>query len=267
MSNTKGIIEINPEQQSKQPLPIEEIKTQIKTIQKVMKEVMKEKEHFGVLPGCGKKAVLLKPGAEKIMATFRIAPEFSVEDLSNDDEARYRITCSGIYAPDKTFLGQGLGECSSNEEKYKWRQAICDEEYDDAPDNRKRIKYVKDYRSNVSKIKKIRTESADKANTVLKMAVKRAQVAMVLTVTAASDIFSQDLEEKEENSEVLNETNQNKSIEIDKKPHDCSECGSACTEKEKEYSLRAFNRIVCFSCQKKVKNQKNDADNKVINHV
>jgi hypothetical protein len=44
-------------------------------------------------------------------------------------------------------------------------------------------------------VQQIRTEPADLANTALKMACKRAKIAMVLNVTAASDMFSQDLED------------------------------------------------------------------------
>jgi hypothetical protein len=41
----------------------------------------------------------------------------------------------------------------------------------------------------------IRTEPADLANTILKMAKKRALIDAVLTATAASDIFTQDIED------------------------------------------------------------------------
>jgi hypothetical protein len=41
----------------------------------------------------------------------------------------------------------------------------------------------------------VRVDPADVANTVLKMAKKRAQIDMTLTATAASDIFTQDLED------------------------------------------------------------------------
>src|SRR5690606_12324178 len=44
-------------------------------------------------------------------------------------------------------------------------------------------------------IQQVRTEPADIANTVLKMACKRAQVAMIINATACSDIFTQDLED------------------------------------------------------------------------
>jgi hypothetical protein len=45
------------------------------------------------------------------------------------------------------------------------------------------------------KKKQVRTNPADVANTILKMAKKRAQVDAVITATAASDIFTQDIED------------------------------------------------------------------------
>src|SRR5690606_20296729 len=44
-------------------------------------------------------------------------------------------------------------------------------------------------------VKQVRTDPADVANTVLKMAKKRAQIDMTLTALAASDIFTQDIED------------------------------------------------------------------------
>jgi hypothetical protein len=44
----------------------------------------------------------------------------------------------------------------------------------------------------------VRTEPADLANTILKMASKRAKIAMTLNVTAASDAFTQDAEDVSE---------------------------------------------------------------------
>jgi peroxiredoxin family protein len=92
------------------------------------------------------------------------------------------------------FVGAGVGECSSQEDKYAWRAALCDDEYDDTPENRRRVKYSK-YQGKVEKKKQVRTNPADVANTILKMAKKRAQVDAVITCTAASDIFTQDIED------------------------------------------------------------------------
>jgi len=158
-------------------------------ISDVLKQVMQSGTHYMILPG-GKEPTLLKPGAEKILATFRIVCDPEVEDLSTADCVRYRVRARGT-APDGTLIGVGVGECSSDEEKYRWRRAVCDEEFDEAATERKRIKYHK----RGGAVKQVRTEPADIANTVLKMAKKRAQVELCLTSTAASDCFTQDLDD------------------------------------------------------------------------
>ena len=176
------------------PLTVNDIKAQVELIQEVMRAVMKEGTHFGVIPGCGDKPTLFKAGAEKILTTFRICMKPLVEDLSTEDEVRYRIVCEA-YTPSGKFLGAGVGECSSGEEKYRWRRASCDEEFEETEESFRRQKWMRSRKGDNWKAKQIRTQPADLANTVLKMAKKRAMVDMTLTVTAASDIFTQDLEE------------------------------------------------------------------------
>jgi len=179
----------------KQPLSVNEIKAQINIIQKVLKGVMKKDVHYGAVPGCGDKPTLLKPGAEKIMATFRLAADPIIDDLSTNDEIRYRVTVR-LTAFNGVFAGAGIGECSTAEEKYKWRKVVCNEEFEEAPEDRRREKWIKGWGNQKPKqIKQMRTQPADIANTVLKMAKKRALVDAVLTATAASDIFDQDLED------------------------------------------------------------------------
>lgn len=181
--------------QNEQPLTVGEIQTHVGIISKVLKEVMIKDTHYGTIPGCGNKPTLLKPGAEKIAATFRLAVDPLVEDLSKTDEIRYRITVR-LVSPSGVFVGAGLGECSSNEDKYKWRKAACIEEYEQADEERRRMKWGKGYGGKKPySVKQIRTEPADVANTVLKMAKKRAFIDAVLTVTGTSDIFAQDLED------------------------------------------------------------------------
>ena len=41
-----------------------EVRQQVNQIQYLMKEVLKPGEHYGTVPGCGKKPTLLQPGAE-----------------------------------------------------------------------------------------------------------------------------------------------------------------------------------------------------------
>ncbi len=130
-----------------------------------------------------------------MLVTFRIAAmEPKIEDLSTSDAIRYRATRPGIAINSGVPVGAGIGECSSDEEKYKWRKPVCDEEFAETPEDRKREVWKK-YDGKATKIKQIRTNPADVANTVLKMADKRAYVALALQVTAASDIFTQDIED------------------------------------------------------------------------
>jgi len=179
----------------KKVLSANDIKAQVQLIQQVMSTVMKKDVHYGAVPGCGAKYTLLKPGAEKIMATFRIACEPIVEDLSSSDEARYRVTAKMITR-DGASVGSGIGECSSNETKYMWRKAVCNEEFEETPIDRRQDKWKSGYGDKPNyKVKQVRMEIADVANTVLKMAKKRALIDGVLTATGASDIFAQDLED------------------------------------------------------------------------
>lgn len=193
MSETAQVYEI--QRAESMPLTAAQVRAQVNLIQEVMKSVMQDGQHYGVIPGAGSKPTLLKPGAEKLMLTFHLSPDPVVEDLSTSDAHRYRVTCR-ICNRDGHFLGSGLGEASSNEEKYKWRAAICKEEFDETPEDRKRKKWKKGYNGGAATaISQIRTEPADIANTILKMAKKRSLVDAALTVTGASDIFTQDIED------------------------------------------------------------------------
>jgi hypothetical protein len=171
-----------------------DVRAQVNLMQDVMLEVMKPDIHYGKIPGTNGKS-LYKAGAEKLMATFRLAAKPRVDDLSADGEIHYRVYVA-LETPGGVFVGEGLGECSSREDKYAWRAAICDEEFDATPENRRRIKFAKAYQSTkIDKKKQVRTNPSDVGNTILKMAKKRAQVDAVITATAASDIFTQDIED------------------------------------------------------------------------
>lgn len=176
-------------------LTAQQVRARVNLVQQVMRGVMKEGTHYGRIPGAGDKPSLLKPGAETLAVTFRIAIDPLVDDLSTADEARYRVLCRGVHQDTGMLLGTGVGEASSNEEKYRWRRAVCDEEYDETPDDRRRIKWSKGKGGSAYKTRQVRTNPADVANTILKMAKKRAQIDMTLSVTGASDLFTQDIED------------------------------------------------------------------------
>lgn len=183
---TEALVVLSPS------LSAAEIKAQVQLIQQVMHAVMKDGVHYGIIPGTAK-PTLYKAGSEKILSTFRIAIEPEVLDLSTFDEARYRVTARAVSQGSSIALGSGVGECSSSEEKYRWRAAVCEQEYDETPEDRRRAVWKKG--TPPYQVKQVRTNPADVANTVLKMAKKRAQIDATLTVTAASDVFAQDLED------------------------------------------------------------------------
>lgn len=175
------------------PATAAEIRAQVNLIQEVMKAVMIDGVHFGTIPGTPK-PTLYKPGSEKILSTFRIAIEPIVTDLSTHDEARYRVETRATAQATGMYLGSGTGEASSHEEKYMWRKAVCQEEFDATPEDRRRSVWKKG-QNGAYQIAQVRTNHADVANTILKMAKKRSQIDVTLTVTAASDVFAQDIED------------------------------------------------------------------------
>jgi len=163
-----------------------------------LKTVLRKGVDYGNIPGCGDKPTLLKPGAEKVLSRFGIAVSVKhLEDLSTSDYVRYRVTLEGrMMVPggpaEGILVGEGIGECSGAEEKYAWKRN--DAEWEHTPAELRRVLH-KTGMNGAYEIKQVRTNPADNANTVLKMAKKRALVDLALTATAASDFYSQDLED------------------------------------------------------------------------
>lgn len=178
-------------------MAVADIIAHVAMVQEVMRAVMKPDVHYGIIPGTDK-PTLYKQGAEVLCMAFRVADSYHVEDLSTADTVRYRVTCTGNHQTNGIILGSGMGEASSSEEKYKWRKAF-EPEFNETPANmrRKKTGYNKVKRESYSTFQ-VRTEPADLANTILKMANKRAKIAMTINVTACGDMFGQDLEDMDE---------------------------------------------------------------------
>ena len=187
---------------------------QVALIQDVMKKVMQPDVHYGVIPGTNK-PTLLKPGAEKLMLTFRLDPQYESQEHFIGDHLFVRSKCTLYHSPTGRRLGSGEGSCSTKESKYAYRkgQRLCPEcgketiikgkeQYGGGwlcwkkkdgcgaqwPDGTKEIED-----QNTDRV--ANPDVADQYNTVLKMANKRSLIAAVLNVTAASDIFTQDVED------------------------------------------------------------------------
>jgi hypothetical protein len=207
-------------------VPIDELVEQVQLIQSVMSRVMKSGEHYGIVPGTSRKdkdgkeeakPSLLKPGAEKLGFVFRLAPEFQVTitDL-HGGHRDYQVTCRLTSINTGAFIGEGIGSCSTHETKYRYRNGRrkCPECGKETIVQTKKGRNPGGYwcvpdkggcganfdpgdpdveQQQVGKVDN--PDPADVYNTVLKMAKKRAHVDAILTATAASDIFTQDVED------------------------------------------------------------------------
>jgi hypothetical protein len=190
-------------------------------IQQVMQAVMRDGEHYGVIPGTQGKKSLLKPGAEKLCFTFGLSNKLEIQtDNLPNGHREYRIICN-LFDRAGNARGQGVGSASTMESKHRYRGAAgkpCPKCGTMACQPSKKD-FGGGYYCNpkgggcgwstkagtaeckaLDQIPSVRAENqdpADQYNTVLKMAKKRALVDAVLTATAASDIFAQDLEDLE----------------------------------------------------------------------
>lgn len=201
-------------------LSISDITRQYEIIVNAMRLVMKEGEHYGTIPGCGNKKTLLKPGAEVLLVLFGLTTDLEVTryDLPNGHR-EYECKCT-IFAPSGRRLATGVGSCSTMETKYRFRSGpteitdtrVPKEYWDVRESDPIRAREILGGKGFIAKkgddskwyvaIQGERVEHdnpPDYYNTVLKIAQKRALVDGVLYSTAASFLFTQDLEEMMEN--------------------------------------------------------------------
>ena len=200
-------------------LSVRDVRDQVQLIQSIMQEVMKRDEHYGVIPGTGTKPSLLKAGAEKLCLTFRLDPEYEIEQKQEGLHLNVVSKCTLYHIPSGQRYGSGMGSCSTREAKYAYRQSsvkcpACGKEAiikgkDFKNDGKPTgwLCYAKkggcgtkfldgDQQIEGQPRGRVANEDiADQYNTVLKMANKRSLVAAVLNATAASDIFTQDIED------------------------------------------------------------------------
>jgi hypothetical protein len=201
-------------------MTVSEVTDQVAKIQQLMKDHLRKDEHYGVIPGTGKKQVLLKPGAEKLSFMFCLLPKYTTSERQLPNGHReFQVICD-LFHVSGTFRGQGVGSCSTMEKKYRYRQAGmtcpscgkvgtvlkskmgpgwfcwnnpakgkdgCGAKF---PDGDRRIE-GQDVKPQEN------PDLADTYNTVLKMAKKRAFVDGIITACAASDIFTQDIGDPE----------------------------------------------------------------------
>jgi hypothetical protein len=139
----------------------EEVTRRTRMLQEYVRDHMNEGEDYGIIPG-GNKPTLFKPGAEKLNAVFGLSPMVEVTSRLEDWDSgfvAYEVKVALLNKRSGSIEAEGIGSCNSRERRYKNQDA------------------------------------AGIANTVLKMAKKRALVDATLSATRASGMFTQDLED------------------------------------------------------------------------
>jgi|GEM_PF-3537473 len=190
-----------------------ELVKRLDVIKEAQAKAMVEKVDYGVIPGT-KKPTLLKPGAEKLSVLFQLDVQIVNEKVwGPDDHLTVISRATAFHAPSGTRLGYGEGICTTREKKYAVRQqqrhcpkcgkaTIFESNQDrtffcwkkkggcgaNFPAGDQRI-------TDQDQGEVPNPDLPDLWNTVVKMAEKRARVDVVLAVTGASALFTQDVED------------------------------------------------------------------------
>ena len=186
-------------------------------LMKYVQAHMVEDTDFGVIPGT-KNRTLLKPGAEKLTDLFRCTPQFEIVERVEDWERpliHYVFRCRIVSRETGQVVAEGFGSCNTRESKYRYRSAerTCPHcgkaaiikgkaEYGGgflcfAKKGGCGAKFgEKDPAVVGQQLGKVdNPDVADCANTVLKMAKKRAHVDAAIALARCSDMFTQDVED------------------------------------------------------------------------
>jgi hypothetical protein len=202
-------------------LAVAEARFRLEELQKFVSEYLvqgpPDTGDFGVIPGAGTRKVLYKSGAEKLSEIYGMADRYTILskiENFNDGLFAYTIQCELYRKTDEMFVGTGLGSCSTFESRYRWRQGervcptcgkaaiirgkaeygggwLCFKKKDGCG-----AKFAETDQKIVSQsVGRVENpDIIDQANTVLKMAKKRAKVDAVIAVTRSSGLFTQDVE-------------------------------------------------------------------------
>jgi len=176
-------------------MPIEFLKQQTRQLEELYRGLMQAGTDYGKIPGTDK-PTLFKSGAELLRLRARLAPKFTIDNSGTDLVSgifNYQVICD-LYR-DGEYIGAGVGSCNSLENKYRYRwmfESALPKGIDKATLPSKKFqskgRWYVTYR--------VENENPqDLANTILKMAKKRSFVDAILTVTGASRIFTQDIED------------------------------------------------------------------------
>ena len=261
----------------------------ISQFQAVVQGALRENHDYGVIPGTGTKPTLLKPGAEKILMLMGLTSEYEVSERVQDYvNGFFAFTVKCVLSKGGMRVTEGLGHANTKEARYA-RRWLTEKKLPEGVDKKNLRKREKN--GKYGKYVEYLVENDDPytlANTVLKMAKKRAQVDAALTVASLSDIFTQDLEDlslgkdkpspssapldspppeqgsgNQQGRSVKHQADATPKNQPEQKnqprtdiPSDalvCHNCEAEITPGVKLYSERNFGRPLCNGCQSKEK--------------
>ena len=249
-----SVVETSPEMVRKQV-------EKIRFLQATIKEVLVKDVDYGTIPGCGDKPTLFKSGAEKVLITFGLQSKYEiiVSNENFDEKGFFSYTVKSKLYQNGIEITEGLGHANSKETKfaYKWvakNKLPHDLNPELLPSRKKSGAYGEYWEYRVDE------DMNSKANTILKMAKKRAQVDAVLTVANLSELFTQDFDDlldadqETPQDKVNNLKEQLKNKESAKTTASvCSVCNKSIPEPTFKFSQEKFGKPLCYTCQQKEK--------------
>lgn len=160
---------------------IERVKNHLDTIKEFVSSQLVEgiDRDYAIIPGTGKKKSLLKPGAEKLMRLFGLGVRFeqTIDNFDKEENfAMFAYKCEAYHLKTGTVIASCEGTTSSWEKKYKTKKV---------------------YNDDGQVVGEESVLVSDIINTLKKMAQKRAMVGAIIIATGASDYFTQDEDEIE----------------------------------------------------------------------
>lgn len=236
----------------------------IATFQAVIQKNLKEDHDYGVIPGT-QKPTLFKPGAEKILMLMGITSEYEITEKVQDYEnGFFAFTVKAVLSKNGYKITEGLGHANTRESRYMNRW-VTEKKIPEGID-----KSTLQTREKPSKFKKgefyteyliDNSDSFTLANTVLKMAKKRAQVDAVLTVASLSEIFTQDMEDLVDDGQRKTNTKKSTSnIKSSTSNYGCAECGQPINQAVHTFSEKNFGKPLCLECQDAYKNNQSETE-------
>jgi len=167
----------------------------ISQVQAAVQSKLKPGHDYDTIPGTSK-PTLLKPGAEKLLMMFGLTSEYQIiEKIEDYEKGIFAYTMKCILSKGGYKITEGVGSCNSKENKYRWRW-VSENELPTGVDKGSLKQRTNRWGNAEYQIEN--DEIYSQANTILKMAKKRAQIDATLTVASLSEVFTQDIEDMKE---------------------------------------------------------------------